>query len=281
MRADATMRGDSVRANDVHPDEPLKHGAYLCLSVPAGGRSAAALAAVATLAERLGLRNEYEPGNGEAPASLAYVRRIGATPGQIEDEPLWEADAIVHVAGPTAEPVAEFCAEAARLLGPGVRTAVRSGVLRPPLYTGNAMHNFAYAHRVLQQPGALMPNAFFLPTSKTADWWRKGWMERHTYFLPRYDEAGNPVRDGHALAAQAGVECLFRRTYKQREEPATEGCYDFLNYFECADDDRPSFHAVVDSLRNVERNPEWAFVREGPLWQGRRVATWEELFTAP
>jgi hypothetical protein len=35
---------------------------------------------------------------------------------------------------------------------------------------------------------------------------------------------------------------------------------------------------VCASLRNVATNPEWKFVREGPMWQGRRVATWPELF---
>jgi len=29
----------------------------------------------------------------------------------------------------------------------------------------------------------------------------------------------------------------------------------------------------------VTRNPEWSFVREGPTWHGRRVATWPELLT--
>jgi hypothetical protein len=146
------------------------------------------------------------------------------------------------------------------------------------LYTGNAMHNFAYAHRVLQQPGTLMPNAFLVPLSKTAAWWDKGWMERHTYFLPRYDDSGRMVNEGHALAAAAGIACLMRRTYKNAVEPAPAGAYDFINYFECADEDVPTFHQVCAALRDVARNPEWRFVREGPTWHGRRVATWAELF---
>jgi len=32
------------------------------------------------------------------------------------------------------------------------------------------------------------------------------------------------------------------------------------------------------SLRDVERNPEWRFVREGPMWHGHRVASARELF---
>ena len=41
--------------------------------------------------------------------------------------------------------------------------------------------------------------------SKTAAWWAKDWMERHTYFLPRYDDAGRMVNEGHALASAAGI----------------------------------------------------------------------------
>ena len=70
----------------------------------------------------------------------------------------------------------------------------------------------------------------------------------------------------------------MRRTYKNAAEPAPEGEYDFINYFECTDEDVPRFHEVCAALRDVSRNPEWRFVREGPTWQGRRVATWAELF---
>jgi hypothetical protein len=51
-----------------------------------------------------------------------------------------------------------------------------------------------------------------------------------------------------------------------------------VTYFECADADVPTFHQVCAALRDVARNPEWKFVREGPVWHGRRVATWAELF---
>jgi hypothetical protein len=115
--------------------------------------------------------------------------------------------------------------------------------------------------------------------SKTAAWWAKDWMERHTYFLPRYDEAGRMVSQGHALAAAPGISRLMRRTYKSPTEPAPDGAYDFLTYFECADGDVPAFHEVCAALRDVAQNPEWRFVREGPTWHGRRVASWPELFS--
>jgi hypothetical protein len=259
-------------SDDVLPRDVLRHGAYLCL---AGGRSPAGAERVPALADRLGFRNEFDAADGHPARSIAFLRRVGAAPGAIDDPALLSAAAVVHVASVEAEPVEELCAEAQEILG---LVHVLRGVVKPPSYSGAAMHNFAYARQVMQQPGAAAPHAFLLPLRKTPEWWAKDWMERHTYLLPRYDGAGAMTSQGHALAASAGIACLMRRTYKARVEPATEGAYDFLTYFECADADVPTFHAVCAALRDVARNPEWRFVREGPSWQGRRVRGWRELF---
>ncbi len=266
-----------MRANDVRSTDAVRHGAYVALRLRPGDAATRAGAGVAALAARLGLVNEFDARDGDPPSAVAFLRRVGAAPGARDDGGLLQADAVVHVAAATAAPVDEFCAELRRLVGPAAEPRVLGGVVRPMTYTGNAMHNFAYAHRVLQQPGPVMPNAFLIPMSKTPEWWAKDWMERHTYFLPRYDDAGRMVTEGHALAAAAGVPCLLRRTYKHPMEPAPQDAYDFVTYFECRDKDIPTFYAVCGALRDIRRNPEWALVREGPTWQGRRVATWGEL----
>jgi hypothetical protein len=275
-------------AHDLRSNEPIRHGAYLCFRAPPAARELGPL--VRALADRLGLRNEFEPGADHPRDAIAYLRRIdersesgdphssNATPAAIADDELMQAAAVVHVAAPSPGPVGELCAELGRLLGPDAAPRVLGGVVRPPSFTGAAMHNFAYGQRLLQQPGTAAPHAFLLPMSKTAAWWRKDWMERHTYFLPRYDDAGRMTHQGHALASAGGIPALMRRTYKHPSEPAPAGAYDFLTYFECADDAVPTFHEVCAALRDVARNPEWAFVREGPTWHGRRVARWEELF---
>jgi hypothetical protein len=276
--SDATRAATRV-PDDVLPTEILRHGAYLCLSVRGDARRAVAAAALPALAARLGLRNEFDPGfEGHPSEAIAFLRRVDAAPADIRDQHLLQADALIHVASRSAEPVTEFCTEAPRLLGPAVTVVVLRGVVRPPSYTGAAMHNFAYAHQIAQQPGPVMPNAFLIPMKKTEAWWAKDWMERHTYFLPRYDEGGRMVGQGHALASAAGIPCLMRRTYKNLTVPAPDDTYDFLTYFECADVDVPTFRQVCGALRDVSKNPEWTFVREGPTWHGRRVATWRELF---
>jgi hypothetical protein len=279
-RAAASVGSGTIMrlANDVLSSEILRHGAYVCLRLPDDARRVVVAAAVPALAEQLGLRNEFDAAQGHPSEAVAFLRRVDATPADIPDDALLRADAVIHVASRTRAPVAEFCAATARLLGPAGNPIVLSGVVRPPNYTGAAMHNFAYAHQVPQQPGPAMPNAFLIPLSKTAAWWTKDWMERHTYFLPRYDEAGRMVSQGHALAAAAGIPRLMRRTYRNPTEPAPDGAYDFLTYFECADAAVPTFHGVCAALRDVSKTPEWRFVREGPTWHGRRVRTWPELF---
>jgi hypothetical protein len=266
-------------SNESLAREILGHGTYLCVRRADGGDVRKAGAAIPALAARLGLRSEFEPGETPPVESIAFLRRHEAVVGAIADEDMLHADWVIHVASKAAEPVAEFCEEAARLLAPVARVRMLQGVRRPRNYTGAAMNNWAYGHQVVQQPGAAMPNAFLVPMSKTADWWRKDWMERHTYFLPRYDDQGRMVNEGHALVTAAGISCLLRRTYKHALEPAPPSEYDFVTYFECADADVPTFHEVCAGLRDVRRNPEWQFVREGPTWHGRRVAFWDDLFT--
>ena len=250
------------------------YGAYLCIRSAGGRVDAAGLGA---LCERVGLANEFD---GRAPKgeSVAFLRRQEATVGAIADDDVLHADGVIHVASRGQGLVEAFCDDAAKLLAPAARVRVLAGVIGTKNYTGAAMNNWAYARAVVQHPGSLMPNAFLAPQSKTADWWRKGWMERHTYFLPRYDEHGRMASEGHALAAAEGIACLLRRTYRHPVEPAPDGAYDFVSYFECADADVPTFHKVCAALRDVARNPEWRFVREGPIWHGRRVASARELF---
>ncbi len=268
-----------MRASDASSNQIILHGAYVCLRLPPEARGDVARIEVPAMVECLGLHNEFAPADGDAHArgTVAFLRRVDATPGAIADARLLHADAVVHVAAASAAPVTGFCAQLKRRLGPALAPRVLDGVLRPPSYTGAAMHDFAYARRVLQQPGTVMPHAFLAPTSKTGTWWAKDWMERHTYFLPRYDDAGSMRHQGHALAAEAGIACLMRRTYKHAALPAPPGAYDFINYFECTDADVPKYHEVRAALRDVARNPEWQFVREGPTWHGRRVETWAEL----
>lgn len=267
-----------MRADDLRSSEPTRYGCYVCLRVPQEIRPAVAGSDVASVAERLGFANEFVTATGHPSDAVAFLRRIDARPGAIECQGLFLADAVIHVASSAEVAVKTFRSELVELLPSAIEMCILDGVAKPANYTGNAMHNFAYAHQVVQQPAHVMPNAFVLPMRKTGEWWAMDWMERHTYFLPRYDDAGRMLCEGHALAAESGISCLLRRTYKSRTEPAPSDSFDFVNYFECAEADVPTFYAVCAALRDITRNPEWKFVLEGPTWHGVRVREWSELF---
>jgi hypothetical protein len=130
-----------MTANDVRSNDAVRFGAYLCLSALPGARQAMARAAVPALADRLSLRNEFEPGDDHPPEAIAFLRRVDAVSADLPDDGLERCDAVVHVASPTAERVAEFRVAFARLLGPDVTVRVLAGVVRPTSFTGNLMHN--------------------------------------------------------------------------------------------------------------------------------------------
>ena len=265
-----------LRADDVRSTAATRHGAYFALDLDVGAGKKIG-PAMTDLIRRLDLRNEFDAPHPVSAATIGFLRRTQVKPGDSDDDQLVGATAIIHMSSETPELVLAFGRELRELAAP-TQVPALSGVVRPLRYTGNTMHNYGYAHRVIQQSGAVMPTVFLMPLTKTAAWWKKDWWERHTFFLPRYDDSGRMLSQGHALAAAAGISCLMRRTYWNATEPAPAGEYDFINYFECADEDIPTFHNVCRALRDTKNNPEWAFVLEGPTWQGRRVTTWEEIF---
>lgn len=265
-----------MRTDDVRSTAVTRYGAYFSLGMEIGEARRVG-PALKELVRQLDLRNEFEAPHPVTASTVAFLRRSQVTPGDMTDDHLVAASAVLHMSSDAPELVLQFRRALSYLAAP-TQVSVLSGVVRPLRYTGDAMHNYGYAHRVIQQSGAVMPTGFLMPLTKTAAWWKKNWWERHTFFLPRYDESGQMVSQGHALAAAAGISCLMRRTYWNANEPAPAGEYDFINYFECADEDIPTFQRVCAALRDTKQNPEWAFVREGPTWQGRRVAAWEELW---
>lgn len=245
--------------------------------MPSGLHDEIAAVPVTELADELELENEHNGGRPEN--AVAYLRRVEAVPAEIRDDGLLLADSVVHISSASGSTVDRFCTELRRLLPGRVGVRVLAGIRLLPSFTGQAMHGFAYANQAVQLSAADMPNVFLVPLSKSAEWWEKGWMERHTYFLPRYDDEGRMISEGHVLAAAPGIPALLRRTYRHQTQPAPLGEYDFVNHFECSDADVSVYETVCEGLRDVARNPEWAFVKEGPTWRGRRVETWTDLFT--
>lgn len=190
-----------------------------------------------------------------------------------------DSDAMVRLEAATADPVLAYEAGLRSILQPlGGSVETLSGVQRPRSYTSHAMTQYAYASALAPQTGQDSPMAVVTPMNKTASWWSMDWMHRESFFLPRYDSDETLVAKGHAHAADAGIPAITRRLVHAADGYGTEGSYDFVGYFEFAEDAAPVFRRVMAALRDVSQNPEWTYVEEGPEWWGRRVGTAQELW---
>ena len=190
------------------------------------------------------------------------------------------AQALIRLEGATLAPLVHYEEGLRTLIEPrGGTVETLAGVQRPRSYTSYAMAEFAYAPALAPRPGAECPMGVVTPQNKTPAWWAMDWMHRESFFLPRYDAQERLVARGHALAAAAGIPYIVRRNVHAPDGYGREGSYDFVPYFEFAAEHVPIFHAIMAALRDTTQNPEWAYVREGPEWWGRRVghaaALWE------
>ena len=244
-----------------------------CGSPTAPIARAVAGVAIPALAEKLGLVNEFEPAQGPPAQSIAFLRRNSATSGAIADDGVGQADAVVHVAAPTAQPVGDFCAEASRLLGSMARLRVIGGVVRPRTY-----YRRGHEQLRLRAPGraaARTSHAQRLSDPDEQDGRRggrrTGWSAIPTSCRATTTTAACRTKGTRSPRPPASRACFGEPT-SAATEPAPEGTYDFVTYFECADADVPTFHQVCDALRDVAQEPGMEVRARGAdvAWPPRR-----------
>lgn len=269
---------------DLHmTTEIVGHGRFLFVSLPQGGVDAELAAAVDGLGSGLENMHEVEGNPSEEAFKRGRLQLLRAEPafGQERDLPhpaLSQASCLIRLEAASSEPLLAYEEGLRALIMPrGGAVETLAGVQRPRSYTSYAMTQFAYTSALPPGPGRRFPLGVVTPQHKTADWWAMHWMRRESLFLPRYNDSGQMIAKGHALAAEAGIPCINRRLYHAPDGYGQEGSYDFVGYFEFNDAAAPTFRAVMAGLRDVAQNPEWAYVREGPEWWGRRVGCAAEL----
>ena len=271
---------------DLHlADQVTGYQRFLFICLPPSSLDAGLAAALDALGT--GMENMHEVAGH--PSEDAWQRGrfqfLRAEPARSEERDLphpavSQANALIRLEGATLAPLLHYEESLRKLLEPrGGTVETLAGVQRPRSYTSYAMTQFAYAPALAPQPGATCPIGVVTPQNKTAAWWAMDWMHRESFFLPRYDAQERLLAKGHALAAEAGIPYIVRRNVHNPDGYGREGNYDFVPYFEFAEAHAPIFRAVMAALRDVTQNPEWAYVREGPEWWGRRVghaaALWE------
>jgi hypothetical protein len=161
-----------------------------------------------------------------------------------------------------------------RRLGDASEILTVEGAARNPRYSSAEMVHYSNKGAPPRRSGRVSRNAIIIPMRKTAEWWQKSTLERHSYFYPHVGGANGAAVKGHAMAAEKGIGSLYRRVYHNPDGYQRGDEFDFVTYFECDDDALPVFEQVMGALRDVEQNPEWRFVEEGPIWRGRRVLRW-------
>ena len=214
---------------------------------------------------------------------LQYLRAELSMIGErdIRDEDVSHATALIRLEGRAFEPFVAYEKGLRSLIRRrGGEVHVRMGVQKPRSYTSYAMTQFAYARALPPASGDKHELGVVTPQNKTRDWWEMDWMRRESFFLPRYDQAGNILAKGHALACAAGIPRINRRLFHHPQGYGLDAGYDFIGYFEFAGPDAQVFRAVMENLRDCTQNPEWNYVREGPEWWGRRVGRVEELWAS-
>jgi hypothetical protein len=258
---------------------------FLFVHLPPGGANGALAAGLDGLGK--GMENMYDvagyPSADACQRGRFQFLRAEPTLSTARDLPhpaILSAHALIRLEGATLAPLLSYEEGVRQLIEPrGGTLETLAGVQRPRSYTSFAMTQFAYAPALAPQPGAACPMGVVTPQNKTAAWWVMDWMQRESFFLPRYDAQARLVAKGHALAAAAGIPYIVRRNVHAPEHYGRAGHYDFVPYFEFAEEHAAIFRAVMAALRDTAQNPEWAYVREGPEWWGRRVrgaaALWE------
>jgi hypothetical protein len=198
--------------------------------------------------------------------------------GDVEDREVQASSIAIRLEGDREDPLAAVEERVRGIVeASGGTVHLRGGVRKDRSYTSHAMNQFAYAHALAPAAGEQHALGVYLPQRKTSAWWAMHWMRRESFFLPRYGDDGAIVAEGHANATADGIPHLVRRLYHHAQGYGLDHGYDFTGYFEFAEAHAGVFDAVMKRLRDPVQNPEWNYVREGPEWWGRRVASAEEL----
>jgi hypothetical protein len=221
-----------------------------------------------------GFFNDFDSDGTRDPQPQETIQFLAADARATGREGIGAARYVAHLSANYRPRLDEVACDLKRRVAGAADIIVLDGAERMTRYTSAEMHKFAYKPALSRQSGRVARNSVIMPMSKTAPWWEKSALERHSYFYPHHeDSSGSPVK-GHAKAAEAGITKIFRRLYHNPDGYQRPNEFDFITYFECADESLPVFDQICRALRDERQNPEWKYVLEGPEWRGKRVLRW-------
>ena len=218
--------------------------------------------------------NDYDADGNRDPQPQETIQFLSWDASDAGRVGIGAARFVAHVTANYRPRLEEVASDLTRRLSGAAEVITLDGAERQTRYTSAEMQKYAYKPALSRQSGRVARNAVILPLSKTAEWWDKSALERHSYFYPHHQDAsGSPVK-GHAQSAEAGITKVFRRLYHNPDGYLRPDEFDFITYFECTDENLLVFDEMCRGLRDKQQNPEWKYVREGPEWRGIRVLRW-------
>jgi hypothetical protein len=262
----------------------LGHQRFLFVSLPPNRVDAELVRAIDALGEGMENMNEVTGNPSEEALQRGRFQFLRAEHAMSRERDLphlavSKADGLIRLEASSVDPFLHYDAQLRMLIEHrGGSVEALAGVQKPRSYTSHAMTEFAYTPALPPGPGSRFPFGVVTPLNKTEKWWAMDWMHRESFFLPRYDAQEKLVAKGHALAAAAGIPSINRRLVHAPDGYGQAGIYDFIGYFEFAEEHMSVFQEVMAALRDLKQNPEWAYVREGPEWWGRRVGRAAEVW---
>ena len=221
-----------------------------------------------------GFFNDFDADGTRESQPQETIQFLTAVGESYPDSMISAATHVVQVTGKYRPRLQEVEAELRRRLGDAAGVVSLEGAEHTPRYSSPEMLDFANRRAAARRPGRQATQAIIVPLSKTTRWWEMPALERQSYFYPHVDRESGCEVPGHATAAEAGIPSIFRRLYHNPNGYQRAGEYDFITYFECEEQHLETFARIHQALRDTSQNPEWRFVREGPMWMGRRVMKW-------
>ena len=218
--------------------------------------------------------NDYDADGTRDPQPQETIQFLSWDASEAGRVGIGAARFVAHITANYRPRLEEVMYDLKRRLSDAADIITLDGAERLTRYTSAEMQKYAYKPALSRQSGRVARNAVILPMSKTAEWWDKSALERHSYFYPHHAGATDSPVKGHAKSAEAGITKVFRRLYHNPDGYLRPNEFDFITYFECTDENLPVFDEMCRGLRDQRQNPEWRYVLEGPEWRGIRVLRW-------
>lgn len=216
--------------------------------------------------------NDFKP-DSQAQDTIEFLKGVKFDlMGKAVDGP--SPVALIRVESTDIQKVDDFFATVGPVLAETFFLDFRMGVTGQLNYTNTETLARLKKEAPKRGDGKEQPNAVAFPLSKSAEWWALP-TDRRTELFSSHEDKFGKGHLGHNGVGFLYISKIYRKLYHSRFIDPQQ---DFMTYFEFADADKPVFESLLSGLRDTAKNQEWKYVKEGPIFWGKRVEGPEKMF---